>query len=43
MNSMTYSVSDTFSKISSISISVDRSNSTEAFFKAAYHANSGAE
>ena len=33
----------TFSTISSISISVSNSNSTSVFFKAACHANPGAE
>ena len=38
---MTYSSS--FSTIDNISISVKRSNFTLVFFKAAYHANPGAE
>ena len=43
MNSMTYSISDTFSSINNISISVNRPNFTLVFFKAAFCANLGVE
>ena len=39
MNSMTYSASDTFSAITSLSISVQRSALILVFFNAACHAN----
>ena len=43
MNNMTYSSYNSFSTISSISISVNNSNFNSVFFKAAYDANPGAE
>ena len=43
MNCMTYSSSNSFSTINSISMTVNNLNLTSVFFKAAYHAYLGAE
>ena len=43
MNCVTYSSSNSFSTINSISISVNNSNFTSVFFEAACHANPVAE
>ena len=43
MNSMTFSTSDTFFTITNVSISVNRSNFTFVFLKAACHTNPGVE
>ena len=43
MNCVACSSSNVFATINNISTSVNNSNFTSVFFKAAYHANSGAE
>ena len=43
MNCVTYASSNSFLAINSISISVNNSNFTSVFFKAACHANPGAK
>ena len=43
MNYTTYSSSNSFSTINSISMTVNNLNLTSVFFKAAYHAYLGAE